>query len=58
VKRITECLLVANKVTGVEVIVDESKYIIMSRDQKAGRGHNIEIDNTGLRRFCVSDRIG
>jgi hypothetical protein len=48
-QRKTECLPVANKVTGVEVNADKSKYIIMSQDQNAGRSHNTKIDNTDLR---------
>ena len=31
-----------NKVIGVEVNADKSKYMVMSQDQYAGRSHNIQ----------------
>jgi len=30
------------------VNADKSKYMVMSRDQNAGRSHNIKIDNSSL----------
>jgi len=36
---------VAGKVTGLEVKADKTKYMVMSRDQNAGRNHNMKIDN-------------
>jgi hypothetical protein len=38
-------LVVASKKTGLEVNVDKTKYMDMSRDQNAGRSHNIKIEN-------------
>ena len=35
----------AGKVTGLEVKADKTKYMVMSRDQNAGRNHNMKIDN-------------
>jgi hypothetical protein len=35
---------------GLEVNADEIKYMIMSRDQNAGRSHNIKIDNSSFER--------
>jgi len=32
------------------VNVDKTKYMVMSRDQNAGRSHNIKIDNSSLER--------
>jgi hypothetical protein len=32
--------------TGLEVNGKKTKYVVMSREQNAGRGHNIEIDNS------------
>jgi hypothetical protein len=29
----------------IEVCADKSKYMVMSRDQNAGRNHNIQDDN-------------
>jgi hypothetical protein len=34
-------LIVASKETGLEVNADKNKYIVMSRDQIAGRSHRI-----------------
>jgi hypothetical protein len=41
---------VVSKEIGLEVIADKIKYMFMSRDQKAGRSHNIRIDNVYLER--------
>jgi hypothetical protein len=40
-----EDLIVARKEIGVEVNVDETKYMVMSRDPNAGKSHNMKIDN-------------
>jgi hypothetical protein len=32
----------------VEVNDDKTKYMVMSRDQNAGRNHNIRIDNSSF----------
>jgi hypothetical protein len=45
IKKITEPLLVGSKEIGLEVNADKSKYMVMSRDQNAGRSHNIKTDN-------------
>jgi GDP-D-mannose dehydratase len=45
-----EFVLVACKETGKEVHVDNTKYMVMQRDQKAGRSHNIKIDNSSFER--------
>ena len=50
IKENTETLLVCSKETGLEVSVDVTKYMIMSRDQNAGRSHNIKIDNSSFER--------
>jgi len=39
-------LVVGSKEIGLEVNADETKYIVMSRDQNAERSHNIKIDNS------------
>jgi hypothetical protein len=49
-KKNTEALVVASKETGLEVNVDKTKYMVMSRDQNAGRSHNIRIDNSTFER--------
>ena len=52
----TEALVVANKEIGQEVNVHRTKYMVMSRDQNAGRSHNIKIDNSSFER-CKSSNI-
>ena len=44
IKKNTEALLVGNKEIVLEVDADKTKYMVMSRDQNAGRSHNIETD--------------
>jgi len=39
---------VASKVTGLEVNGDKTKYMVMSREQNAGRSHNMKIDSSSL----------
>jgi len=46
----TEALVVANKEIGLEVNADKTKYMAMSRDQNAGRSHNIKINNRPFER--------
>ena len=45
IKKNAEAAIVANKKIGLGVNGDKSKYMVMSRDQNAGRIHNIKIDN-------------
>jgi hypothetical protein len=37
----TDTLLFASKESGLEVNADKTKYLIMSRDQNAGRNHGM-----------------
>jgi len=48
VEKNTEALLVCSKEIAPEVNADKTKYMVMSRDQNAGRSHNIKTDNS----FC------
>ena len=48
VKENTEALLVATKETGLEVNADKTKYMVMSRERNAGRGHSAKIDNSSI----------
>jgi len=41
-----ETLVAATRETGLEVNADKSKYMVMSRDQNAGRIHSVRIDNS------------
>ena len=40
----------ASKESGLEVNADKTKYMVMSRDQNAGRNHCIQIDNSSFER--------
>jgi hypothetical protein len=40
VQKNTEALIAAAKEIGLEVNADKTKYMLMSRDQNAGRNHN------------------
>ena len=42
--------MVAGRETGLEVNADKTKCMVMSRDQNAGRSHNIKTDNSSLER--------
>jgi len=48
IKKNTEALVVASKEIGLQVNADKTKYIVMSRDQNAGRSHSIINDNSSL----------
>jgi hypothetical protein len=51
VKENAETLVVATKGIGLEVNADKAKYMIMSRDQNAGRSHSMKIDNSSTERI-------
>ena len=48
IKKNTEATVFASKKSGVEVYAEKNKYMVMSRDQNAGRSHNIQIDNSSF----------
>ena len=50
VKENAEALLVATKEIGLEVNADKTKYMVMSRDRNAGRGHRVKIHNSSIER--------
>ena len=50
VKKNAEALVAATKEIGLEVNADKTKYMIMSRDQNAGRNHSMKIDNNAVER--------
>jgi len=43
-------LVAATKEIGLEVSADKTKYMVMSRDQNAGRIHSVKIDNSAFER--------
>ena len=45
-----EALVAATREIGLEVSADKTKYMVMSRDQNAGRNHNMRIDNSTFER--------
>jgi hypothetical protein len=45
IRKNTEALLIAGKEIGLEVNVEKTKYMIMSRDQNAGQNRYIQISN-------------
>ena len=50
VKENAEALGVATKETRLEINADKSKYMVMSRDQNAGRSHSMKNDNSSIER--------
>ena len=50
VEKNTEALVVAIKENGLEVNADKTKYVVMSRDQNAGRSHSVRTDNSSFER--------
>jgi hypothetical protein len=55
VKENAEALVVAIKETGIEVNADKTKYMVMSRDLNAGRGHSVKIDNSSIKGWKSSN---
>jgi len=58
VKENAEALVVATKKTRLEVNADKTKYMFMSRDRNAGRGHSVKIDNSSIERVEVFKYLG
>ena len=50
VKENAEALVGATKEIGLEVNADKTEYMIMSRDQNAGRSYSMKIDNSSIER--------
>ena len=47
-KENAEALVAATREIGLEVSVDKTKYMVMSRDQNAEQNRNVRIDNSTL----------
>jgi len=45
-----KALVVPSKETGLEVKADETKYMVMYREQIAGQSHTIKINNSSFAR--------
>jgi len=57
-KENAETLVAATREIGLEVNVDKTKYMIMSRDQNAGRVHSVRIDNSTFERVEEFNYLG
>jgi hypothetical protein len=49
----TEALGVASKDTGLDVNAENTKYMVMSQDKKAGGNQSINIDNKPLEMWNI-----
>ena len=49
-KEDAEALVAATREIGLEISADETKYMIMSRDQKAGRNHSLGNNDSAFER--------
>jgi hypothetical protein len=58
VKENAEALVVAAKEIGFEVNADKTKYMVMSRDQNAGRNHSMKTDNSFFERVDKFKYLG
>ena len=58
VKKNAEALVAATKEIGLEVNPDKTKYMIMSRDQNAGRNNSMKNDNSSIERVQEFKYLG
>ena len=49
-KENAEALVAATREIGLDISADKTKYMVMSRDQNAGRIHSVRIDNSTFER--------
>jgi len=56
-KENAEALVAAAREIGLEVNADKTKYMVMSRDQNAGRIHSVRMDNSTFSRGWKSLNI-
>ena len=57
-KENAEALVAATREIGLEVSADKTKNMVMSRDQDAGRNHNVRIDNSTFQRVEEFKQLG
>jgi hypothetical protein len=43
-----ETVVITSKEFGLDVNADKTKYVVMSRDQNAGRSHYMKMDNSSF----------
>jgi len=58
IRKNEEGLVVSRKEAGIEVNVDTTKYMVMTRDQNSGRSHYVNIDNRSFERVGKFKKIG
>jgi len=51
-------LVAATREIGLEISADKTKYMVMSRDQNAGRIHSVRIDNSTFERVAGFKYLG
>jgi hypothetical protein len=56
IKKNTETLIYASKEVGVEILVEKTKYMVLSRQQNVGQNRDIEISNRSFE-MCHSSNI-
>ena len=49
-KENAEALVAATKEIGLEANADKTKYMVMSQNRNAGRGHSVKLDNISIER--------
>ena len=52
-KENVEALIAATRQIGLEISAVKTKYMVMSRDQNAGRNHSVRINNNTFERVEV-----
>jgi len=57
-KENAEALVAATREIGLEVSADKTKYMVMSRDQNAGRVQSVRIDNSTFERVQEFKYLG
>ena len=57
-KENAEALVAAAREIGLEVNADKTKYLVMSRDQNAGRIHSVRTDNSTFERVGEFKYLG
>ena len=57
-KENSEALVAATREIGLEVNADKTKYMVMSRDQNAGRIHSVRFDNSTFERVGEFKYLG
>ena len=57
-KENAEALVAATREIGLEVSADKTKYMVMSRDQNAGRIQGVRIDNSTFERVEGFEYLG